>query len=125
MLMSEESEETKAPPKHSWSRNPFAPFRIEILQLVIYPKILELVEREDVKSKTDLLIRFKEAHNSGVSMTTFDEWLSDLGITFERVTKVNLPEGMKKPVIKQRVIRAQQEQEASTDIEDEVFKELS
>ncbi len=121
--MSDEPEET--PAKQVWSRNPFAPFRLEILQLVIYPKILELVEMDDVKSKTDLLLRFKETHNSGVSMTTFDEWLSDLGITFERVTKVNLPEGMRKPVIKQRVIRAQQETVDSNDIEDEVFKELS
>ena len=92
------------PKPQSWHRNPFAPFKQEILSTVILPKIMFLLEAGETKSKGDLLMRFKETYESGVSMTTFDEWLSDLGITFERVTKVNLPMGMTKPVKRQKMV---------------------
>ena len=116
------------PKPQSWHRNPFAPFKQEILSLVIMPKIMFLLEAGEVKSKGDLLMRFKETYESGVSMTTFDEWLSELGITFERVTKVNLPMGMTKPVKRQKMVLKSKEEtpqvEESDEIADEVTREL-
>lgn len=113
------TEETKP---QSWHRNPFAPFKQEILSSVILPKIVFLLESSEVKSKGELLARFKETYESGVSMTTFDEWLSDLGITFERVTKVNLPMGMTKPVKRQKMILT--EKQETVEEEDEIVKEM-
>tara|TARA_Y100001938_G_C8060236_1_gene416792 strand:- start:913 stop:1293 length:381 start_codon:yes stop_codon:yes gene_type:complete len=117
------------PKPQSWHRNPFAPFKQEILSTVILPKIMFLLEAGEIKSKGDLLMRFKETYESGVSMTTFDEWLSDLGITFERVTKVNLPMGMTKPVKRQKMVLKSKEEtphveEESDELADEVTREL-
>lgn len=117
------------PKPQSWHRNPFAPFKQEILSTVILPKIVFLLEASEVKSKGDLLSRFKDTYESGVSMTTFDEWLSELGITFERVTKVNLPMGMTKPVKRQKMVLKSKEEtphieEESDELADEVTKEL-
>lgn len=117
------------PKPQSWHRNPFAPFKQEILSTVILPKIVFLLEASEVKSKGDLLSRFKDTYESGVSMTTFDEWLSELGITFERVTKVNLPVGMTKPVKRQKMVLKSKEEtphieEESDELADEVTKEL-
>lgn len=117
------------PKPQSWHRNPFAPFKQEILSTVILPKIVFLLEASEVKSKGDLLSRFKDTYESGVSMTTFDEWLSELGITFERVTKVNLPMGMTKPVKRQKMVLKSKEEtphieEESDELADEVTREL-
>ena len=117
------------PKPQSWHRNPFAPFKQEILSTIILPKIVFLLEASEVKSKGDLLSRFKDTYESGVSMTTFDEWLSELGITFERVTKVNLPMGMTKPVKRQKMVLKSKEEtphieEESDELADEVTREL-
>jgi hypothetical protein len=54
--------------------------------------------------------------------------LSELGITFERVTKVNLPMGMTKPVKRQKMVLKSKEEtpqvEESDEIADEVTREL-
>ena len=97
----ESTDKTIDPTPAQWHRNAFAPFKKEILTLVIYPKVVEVIHQGHIKSKSDLLIKFKETYDSHVSMTTFDDWLSDLGITFERVTKVNLPSGMTAPIQRQ------------------------
>ena len=95
-------EEVKA---STWHRNPFGPFKDEILSQIILPKILNLLDDGTVSSKTDLLSKFKETHNATISMTTFDEWLSSLGIKFERVTQVKLPKGMTRPIERQEEMK--------------------
>ena len=99
-------EEVKA---STWHRNPFGPFKDEILSQIILPKILNLLDDGTVSSKTDLLSKFKETHNATISMTTFDEWLSSLGIKFDRVTQVKLPKGMTRPIERQEEMKQQQE----------------
>ena len=114
------------PKPASWHRNPFAPFKQEILEKIIAPKIVEIINLGATKSKADLLMKFKDAHQSGISMTTFDEWLSELGITFERVTKVNLPAGMTEPVKRQKMIlNPQSKNEIDNDpVVNEIVQEL-
>jgi hypothetical protein len=75
--------ESEAPRKRKV--NPYEHFEPEIMQLVIGPKLVPLIQNGAHESKAALLLAFNEAYECDVSMSAFNRWLELLGIQAKKV----------------------------------------
>ena len=72
--------------------NPLLKFKTEILTVVIYPKIHEILLYEKGNISYNLLWKkFREANDCTVSLREFKEWCEELGLYQEQVIKWHVP----------------------------------
>lgn len=71
------------------ARHPYAPFVDEIVQFIIQPRLVRLLQEHEFESKTELLKAFRKETNSSVSQALFDKWLGQLGIRFRKAMIVD------------------------------------
>ena len=72
--------------------NPLLKFKVEILNTVIYPKLISILRgHEGDVSVNNLWKKFREEHDCTVSFREFKEWCDDLALSPQQVTTWNLP----------------------------------
>ncbi len=73
----------KAAPKSITRLSKYGDFEDEIVSLIVKPRIDHLL-KQGVTSVNDLTQKFREAFDSGVSIETMKEWLTQLGYRLEK-----------------------------------------
>ena len=72
--------------------NPLLKFKVEILNAVIYPKLISILRgHEGDVSVNNLWKKFREEYDCTVSFREFKEWCDDLSLSPQQVTTWNLP----------------------------------
>ena len=70
--------------------NPLLKFKNEILDLVVYPKLVKILHDQGNISVEKLHKNFREKHKCTVSIREFKEWCNDMHLKCETVTAWNL-----------------------------------
>lgn len=75
-------------------KGPYHKFYPAIIERVIKPAILSIIEEFSVTSKHGLWKEFRDKTDVAVSEIMFSRWLNDSGITFERTISVSINGGL-------------------------------
>ncbi len=74
----------------SINKGPLAVFYPAIIEQVIRPAILSVIQQAPATSKGALWKSFRELTGASVCYPVFNQWLHDAGISFERAITVNI-----------------------------------
>ena len=74
----------------SISKGPLAVFYPDIIEMVIRPVILAVIEQAPATGKGALWKSFRKITGASVCYPVFNQWLHDAGISFERAITVNI-----------------------------------